>query len=224
MSQPDTQKFADDEGDFPYDSWEQVYRQSNLHELPWDTLEAHPLLVEMLKDHQAKPSARALDLGCGTGASSRLLAKVGYEVEAWDISETAISRAMALSKDCGTAIRFVAGNAIKSALNSTNKYSLVLDFFFLHHVQPNDIEAHFSGIRSALNSGGTYIVGVFVHDGNSLRRPSLFSAGEVTYWSCAELETQLGGGWHCTSAAYGRGGNKTLNYPMGLFEFAFSKM
>lgn len=222
MPQPDY-KERDDEGDFPYDSWERVYRQSKLHELPWDTPEAHPLMVEMFKNHQAKPGARALDLGCGTGATSRLLAKAGYEVEAWDVAETAIARARVLSKDCGDAIRFVAGNVINSALNS-DSFSLVLDFFFLHHVQTNDIGAYFAGIRRALNSGGTYIVGVFVHDGNSLSRPSLFSAGEVTYWSCAELETQLGMGWRCTSAVYGRGGNKTFNYPMGLFKFAFSKM
>lgn len=224
MFQPDLKTFADNKGDFPYSSWERVYRQSNLHELPWDTPEAHPLLVDLFKDHRAIPSARALDLGCGTGASSRLLAKAGYEVEAWDVSETAIKRARALSKDCGAAIRFVAGNALQSALNNSASCGLVLDFFFLHHVQPDDIRAYFSGIRNVLNSEGIYIVGVFVHDGNTANRPSLFSEGRVTYWSRVELETQLGRGWRCTSAAYGRGGNKTLNYPMGLFEFSFSKM
>lgn len=217
MSPSDVKELVDD-NDFPYDSWERVYRQSNLHELPWDTPEAHPLLVEMFKDHKAKSGARALDLGCGTGASSRLLAQVGYEVDAWDVSETAIERALALSKDCGTAIQFVKGNAIKSALNEPNSYGLVLDFFFLHHVQPNDIEAYFSGIRHVLTPGSTYIVGVFVHGGNSLRRPSLFSAGEVTYWSCSELETQLKG-WRCISAIYGRGGSESFNFPMGVFQF-----
>ncbi|MFZ1547242.1 MAG: class I SAM-dependent methyltransferase [Candidatus Nitrotoga sp.] len=224
MSQPDSKMSYDDKGDFPYNSWERVYRQSSLHELPWDTPEAHPLLIEMFKDHQVKPGSRALDLGCGTGASSRLLAKAGYEVEAWDVSETAIARARALSKDCGAAIRFITGNALRSALNSSSPYHLILDFFFLHHVQPYDIDAYFSGIRRALDAEGTYTVGVFVHDGNSFRRPSLFSEGEVTYWSCAELEAQLGAGWGCTSIAYGRGGSDALNYPMGLFEFVFSKM
>ena len=204
--------------DFPYNSWEQVYQQSVMHELPWDTAEAHPLLVEMFKEHQVTSGSRALDIGCGSGASSRLLAEVGYEVDAWDVSETAIVRARELSVNHRDTLRYFAGNAIKNPLNRHDSYELVLDFFFLHHVQPYDIEAYFSGIRRVLNTGGTYVVGVFVHDGNPIRRPSMFAAGEVTYWSRSELESNLGG-WSCNSESYGLGGNLESNFPMGLFSF-----
>lgn len=218
MTRNDSQKYSARGADFPYDSWEQVYQHTGLFVLPWDTPEPHPLLVEMFQKHQAKPCARALDLGCGTGASSRLLAQAGYSVDAWDASETAIERARMLSGSFNT-IRYSMGNAIKCALNRPGFYDLVLDFFFLHHIQPKDIDVYFSGIRRVLDSGGSYIVGVFVHDGETYRRPSLFSTGEVTYWSRSELEIQLRG-WRCNSATYGRGGNKDLNFPMGLFDFA----
>lgn len=206
--------------DFPYASWERVYQEHDLYALPWDSPEPHPLLVDLFKNHRAKPGVRALDLGCGTGASSRLLAKVGYEVDAWDVSETAIARARTLSKDCLDTVRFIAGNAITNALHCSDSYDLVLDFFFLHHVQPNDIEAYFSGMRRVLNADGIYVVGVFVHDGKPLCRPSLYSSGDVTYWSRSELETRLGGNWRYDSAVYGRGGNEDMNYPMGLFNFS----
>ncbi|MDD5212534.1 MAG: class I SAM-dependent methyltransferase, partial [Sulfuricurvum sp.] len=189
-----------------------------MHELPWDTAEAHPLLIKLFKDHHAKPGARALDLGCGTGASSRLLAQVGYEVDAWDMSETAIKRARMLSENCGGLIRYFEGNAIKCALKNPDSYELVLDFFFLHHVQTSDIKSYFSGIRHILDGGGMYIVGVFVHDGIPLRRPSMFAAGEVTYWSRLELETCLGN-VHCLLQLSGRGGNEYSNFPMRLFKF-----
>lgn len=205
--------------DFPYSSWEQVYQQSDMHELPWDTAEAHPLLVEMFKDHQVKPGARALDIGCGTGASSRLLAQLGYDVDAWDVSETAILRARTLSEKNGDSIRFVAGNAIKSALNNPNSYDLVLDFLFLHHVQDEDIKAYFTCVSNSVQPGGLYVVGVIVQTDDLITRPSFFSVGQVRYWTLDGIEHQLGSNFKCLQSSYGVVGSADHNYPAGIFYF-----
>lgn len=220
MHQPDSKQTAVDNGDFPYSSWERVYQQSNLHELPWDTPEAHPLLVEMFKDHKAKSGARALDLGCGTGASSRLLTSAGYTVDAWDVSETAIARARALSKVCGAAIQFVAGNAIRDAISRADSYDLVLDFLFLHHVQEHDIETYFNGVRNSVRAGGRYVVGVLLQTDQVAKRASFFSDGEVRYWTQSEIERNLGVGFVCESDSYGNAGSADHNYPAGLFAFS----
>ena len=218
MSQTDSPLQASTQPDFPYDSWERVYRESGMHELPWDTPEAHPLLVQIFKDHRAVPGVRALDLGCGTGASSRLLARVGYQVNAWDVSETVIERARALSPQFDDSLNFTVGNVVRGALSDPDRYDLVLDFLFLHHVQAADVATYFSGIRRVLRPGGDYVVGVFVHDGEPVRRPSLYAAGQVTYWSRSELEARLPG-LRCTVEWFGQAGDKTTHFPMGLFKF-----
>jgi len=219
MSQPDFKTLTGDESNFPYDSWEQVYQQSALHELPWDAPEAHPLLIEIFKDHRPKPGTRALDLGCGTGASSRLLANVGYEVDALDVSETAIMRARVLSKGGGCSTRYIVGNAIKYALNSTSVYGLVLDCLFLHHVQEDDIDAYFNSVRNTLCVGGLYVVGVFVQVDDTIKRASYFSDGEVRYWTQSGIEQYLGACFVCDSAFYGLAGSVDHNYPAGFFMF-----
>lgn len=219
MSQNDSKSCADGSSDYPYDSWEQVYQQSGMHELPWDTAEAHPLLIELFKDHHAKPGARALDLGCGTGASSRLLAQIGYEVDAWDMSETAIDRAGMLSKNGGGSIRYFAGNAIKCALNTPDSYDLVLDFLFLHHIQDEDIKAYFTGVQNSVRAGGHYVVGVIVQTEDLVKRPSFFSVGQVRYWTQNAIEQNLGSEYHCCSASYGLVGSAAHNYPGGIFIF-----
>lgn len=205
-------------GDFPYDSWERVYRESGENELPWDSAAPHPLLKQLLGNHQVHSGARALDLGCGTGASSRLLASIGYQVDAWDISVTAIERARRQSSGNSERINFSIGNVLHSAFGNPQGYDLVLDFFFLHHVQAEDLSTYFTGIRRCLRPGGSYVVGVFVHDGTPFQRPSFYSDGQVTYWSRSELETCLPGA-RLTDERRGRGGDSTTNFPMGLFTF-----
>lgn len=205
-------------GDFPYDSWERVYRESGENELPWDSAEPHPLLKQLFGNHQAHSGARALDLGCGTGASSRLLAGTGYQVDAWDISMTAIDRARRQSSDSSERIKFSVGNVLHSAFGNPQSYDLVLDFFFLHHVQMEDLSRYFTGIRRCLRPNGVYVVGVFIHDGTPFQRQSLYSDGQVIYWSRRELEAHLPGA-RLTDERRGRGGDSTTNFPMGLFTF-----
>lgn len=163
---------------------------------------------------------RALDLGCGTGVSSRLLAKVGYQVDAWDVSATAIARARALSVDRPSIIRYFAGNAIRHALGCRNTYDLILDFLLLHHVQDADIAGYFCGIRQSLRAGGHYIVGVFVKTGDTVTRGSYFSDGEVRCWTLSEIRQYLRAKLVCHTASYGQAGSADHIYPFGLFMFA----
>ncbi len=205
--------------DFPYASWERVYQEHELYTLPWDSSEPHPLLADLFKNHRAKPGARALDLGCGTGASSRLLARCGYEVDAWDISATAIERSRELSADNSRKIHFVQGNAITHAFVDADAYGLILDFLLLHHVQDADVETYFRGVQYSLQAGGLYVVGVFVQTDHTVKRASLFSDGEVRYWTLQGIRQFMDSRFEIISDTYGTAGNAKQNYPFGLFTF-----
>ncbi|MDP2816002.1 MAG: class I SAM-dependent methyltransferase, partial [Rectinemataceae bacterium] len=144
---------------------------------------------------------------------------IGYEVDAWDVSETAIDRARTLSKDCGATIRFIAGNAIQNAMYRTDTYDLILDFLFLHHVQDRDIEAYFDGVRNSIQIAGHYVVGVFMQTDDVVKRSSFFSDGKVRYWTKSGIEEHLGSNFMCDSTFYGNAGSPDHNYPIGVFLF-----
>jgi SAM-dependent methyltransferase len=76
-------------GPRPYNA---MYRRG----APWEgTPRAE--LVALLESGRLRPRAdhRALDLGCGSGADSRLLADHGFDVVGVDFSEVAVDKARA---------------------------------------------------------------------------------------------------------------------------------
>ncbi|MET0547499.1 MAG: class I SAM-dependent methyltransferase [Caulobacterales bacterium] len=57
------------------------------------------------------PAARVLDVGCGSGETTMLLAQRGYEATGVDISEPLINHARRRAADAKSAARFVLGDA-----------------------------------------------------------------------------------------------------------------
>ena len=74
-------------------SWfEPLYAEAegNSAQVPWAKNQAHPYLQQWLKEPQ-KAGKLALVIGCGLGDDAELLASIGYQVTAFDISPTAIA-------------------------------------------------------------------------------------------------------------------------------------
>jgi SAM-dependent methyltransferase len=82
--------------------WNEHYLRG---ELPWDTNEPDPHLMDLVKGGIVK-SGRALEIGCGTGTNAVWLASQGFDVVAVDIAVRAVE--MARAKAGGSArISFV---------------------------------------------------------------------------------------------------------------------
>lgn len=99
MSQePDTGKIRArinqqfEEGDFT--GWfETLYAgaKGQAHVIPWAYSTIHPLLEDWLADHPLDGKGlRAIVIGCGLGDDAEVLADLGFQVTAFDISPTAI--------------------------------------------------------------------------------------------------------------------------------------
>ncbi|MGW6389628.1 class I SAM-dependent methyltransferase [Streptomyces sp. NPDC055103] len=98
---------------------------------------------------------RALDLGCGPGRNSLYLASLGYEVDAVDLSATAIAWAEERAHKAGAtgSVRFVCGDAFSSpALDGP--YDLVYDSGCFHHLPPHRRVSYLALLDRVLAPGG----------------------------------------------------------------------
>ena len=82
--------------------WDQSYAAG---ELPWDTGEPEPLLVEFVASGRIQPT-RTLEIGAGTGTNAMWLAERGFDVLGVDIAPLAIDRANAKLKGRDLRCRF----------------------------------------------------------------------------------------------------------------------
>ncbi|MBT3262168.1 class I SAM-dependent methyltransferase [Candidatus Woesearchaeota archaeon] len=98
---------------------------------------------------------QVLDLGCGTGRYSVLLAKRGAIVTAIDFSEEMIEVAKTRAKKEGVRINFIVLD-IRKKLPVLEKFDLILSMLVLNHFKhPNLI---LNKVNKALKLGGEYII------------------------------------------------------------------
>jgi SAM-dependent methyltransferase len=108
----------------------------------------------------SKPGSVALDIACGPGRHALWLAELGYRVEAWDISDVALSL---LRTELET--RAQAGQLLPvsprqldfdRAILSVNAFDLILDAHFLDR-------ALFPQMTRALRPSGLLVIHTFLH-------------------------------------------------------------
>ena len=110
----------------------------------------HQQLLAMLG--QVK-GVRSLDLACGTGIFTRLLAKAGASVEGVDLSDDMLEVAMDVSRKEGYRILYRQGD-IRS-FSFTRPYGLVTIICDgLNYVPPKQLSEALSHVASAIEEGG----------------------------------------------------------------------
>ena len=88
----------------PHRLWNESYASG---ELPWDTGEPEPLLVEFVTSGGVTPG-RALEIGAGTGTNAIWMAKRGFDALGVDVSPLAVEKAQAKMGQRKLCCRFAA--------------------------------------------------------------------------------------------------------------------
>lgn len=100
---------------------------------------------------------RALDLGCGPGRNALHLAARGFQVDAVDLSPTAIGWARERAAEAGADVRFHCGDAFDlAATELAGPYDLVYDSGCFHHLPPHRRVSYLALLDRLLAPGGHY--------------------------------------------------------------------
>ena len=131
--------------------WNERYRVE-----PYDFTPLEWLVALGPKLRPARAGARALDLACGGGRNSLFLARLGYQVDAWDISEVALeilhTELARTNEALDVRPRRVDLEAVELPIG---EYDLVLD---AHYLDRGLLPA----LVSALRPGGLLLVHTFL--------------------------------------------------------------
>lgn len=109
--------------------WDGIYRQRSEHN--------PPLAAEVLSQNQhlLPASGEALDLACGLGANSLLLAEQGLAVSSWDISPVAIEQLSAIAQRHGLPIHTRVVDVMASPPDANSVDVLVVTHFLVRGME-----------------------------------------------------------------------------------------
>jgi len=125
----------------------------------WDTGGPQPELEQLVR---GRAPARALDLGCGTGADAVYLAGHGWQTTGVDFAPEAIAAARKKAADAGVDAAFVVGDASRLAdAGVRGPFDLLLDIGCYHTIPASRRDAYVAGAAGAARPGADfYLAGI----------------------------------------------------------------
>ena len=139
--------------------FESVYEYAyhdDLSAIPWVTLAPNVYLEKHLSLQDTVSGKKALVIGCGLGDDALILEKHGYEVEAMDISSSAI--ALAKKRHPDSKVDFYVGDIYDMPESSVGKYDFVYEGLTIQSLPPADREKLVGIIVSLVAKDGELLV------------------------------------------------------------------
>ena len=144
----------------PLDWFEGLYQAANgdVAGVPWADCEPHPGLSEWLAQNSLSANGaavRAIDIGCGLGDNAIALQKAGYDVTAFDLSQTAVD--WAKQRHQGSGVSFHQADLFELPPDWIGAFDFVHETYTIQALKGGLRAAAFSEIASLLKPGGTLL-------------------------------------------------------------------
>ncbi|MDI6704403.1 MAG: class I SAM-dependent methyltransferase [bacterium] len=129
-------------------------------------------LEEVFKKYTKSPVKTILDLGCGTGGHSLILAQRSYEVTGVDFSEKMLEIGRNKVREEDIPVKFLQGDL--RSLNLKKKFDAATAMFAVMGYQTSneDVENTLRSVRRHLNPGGLFVFDVWFGPAVLTQRPT----------------------------------------------------
>jgi SAM-dependent methyltransferase len=139
--------------------FEELYRRAggSWDRIPWAELAPNPWLVEWLGTPAARSAGgAALVAGCGLGDDAETLARAGFSVLAFDVSETAIRACRA--RFPASRVEYAVADLLAPPSQWSRRFDLVFESYTLQVLPPAERRAAIRSLASLLSPGGRLLV------------------------------------------------------------------
>jgi 2-polyprenyl-3-methyl-5-hydroxy-6-metoxy-1,4-benzoquinol methylase len=142
----------------PLDWFEELYSASISDQvtIPWGNKAPNPHLVSWWEGNQVQEKSKTLVIGCGLGDDAEFLSSKGLDVDAFDLSSTAIHLAKTRFKD--SKVNYFQSDLFHLNRNMINAYDFIFEAYTLQ-AMPIDFRANaITIIPNLLNPSGSLLV------------------------------------------------------------------
>lgn len=157
--------------------WDQLYRSSEVSQLPWYTPALDSDIARAI-DARVARGARILDLGTGPATQAIALAKRGYEVVGTDIAAAAVVKAKHAATREGVRIDFRVDNILESTL-PTGFVDAIVDRGMFHVLPPEERSRYVETVHRILRPNGLLILKAFSDKETRQGGPYHFSPADL---------------------------------------------
>ena len=144
---------------YPYQSATKYDERYSGEEYYWG-LTPNNLCYEIMRIKPPVKPYKVLDIGCGEGKDAVFLARNGYNVTAFDISEQGLSKAQNLADKCGVKIDFFKADVRDFRLKTD--YDIIFSSGVFYYIPQELRESIVDNLKSHTTQGGINVINVFV--------------------------------------------------------------
>ena len=123
-------------------------------------LSPNNLCYEIMRLKPPTKLYKVLDIGCGEGKDAVFLARNGYSVTAFDISEQGLSKARELADHCGVKIDFFKADIRNFRLETD--FDIIFSSGVFHYIPQEQRSSVIESLKEHTTSNGLNVINVFV--------------------------------------------------------------
>ena len=142
-----------------YQAYEERYRAIHDNDLLWFIDEPSEELIEWLQDNKIDIGEEICEIGCGEGRDSLYLAELGYNITAFDISESAIKLCKKRAEERKLDATFNIENLVTPYQKLEYSFRWIFSVSTLHMlIEDNDRISFLKNIHSMLENNGKFLL------------------------------------------------------------------